>query len=762
MNTPQQTAGIARVAVIGAGTMGSGIAAQFANGGAKVDLLDLPDPVNGRNARAEAGIAGQIGAGGFMGTEAPWRVRPGNLEDDFARLSDADWIVEVVVEDLEVKRDLFRRIAAVRKQGALVSSNTSTLARADLVAGMAETFDRDFVVTHFFNPPRVMLPVEIVSGPGSDPQQVARVNQATEEILGKVVVPCRDTPGFIANRIGCTWMAIGMREAARMGLTVEEADAAMAAMGMPKTGVFGLMDLIGLDLVPLVWTSLMTALPEADAINRYDLPGMPAIRDLNARGNYGRKSGAGFYRKAADGTRKALHLETLEYRPGVPVDIRALPGEGRDLAPLLEDTGRIGQYAWRVLSEVIAYAAQRGPEIAEDVQAIDDAVSLGYGWRTGPFALADRYGTARIARRLGAEGRAVPPLLEAAAGTGFYPDGVALRCDGSRGAADARPVPPRVADCRSGAPVLGNAAASLWHMGDGIHCFEIHTKMNAFAPDVFDVLEGALDLSGGSVKALVLANDDGRAFSVGADLGFFLDRIRAGDFDRIAAYLERGGRAMLAMKHAPVPVVAALRGLALGGGCEFAMHADAVVAHAEARMGLPEVKLGIIPGWGGCTQLVLRAQASGASPEKAVRQAFATVFAGTRSGSAAEARALGLLRPGDAVVMHHDHVLRRARDLAAARVEGYSAGAPSAIIAAGAAVASALTGSLPDMATDTDRALAGRLARVLTGGDAPAGTSLNEKDMMALERYVVLELSRSPASQDRMAHMMGTGKPLEN
>lgn len=753
---------IARVAVIGAGTMGSGIAAQYANGGAAVDLLDLPD-TRGRNARAEAGIAGQVRAGGFMGAGAQGRVRPGNLEDDFDRLAEADWIVEVVVEDLEVKRDLFRRIEAVRKAGSLVSSNTSTLARSDLVAGLGAAFDADFVVTHWFNPPRMMLPVEVISGPGSDAGQVARAMAAVESLLGKVVVPCRDTPGFIANRIGCTWIAIALHEAERMGLTVEQADAAMAGLGVPKTGGFGLMDLIGLDLVPLVWTSLMRALPGGDAINRHDLPGMAAIRELNAQGHHGRKSGAGFYRKAGDGSREALDLVMLAYRAAAPIDPNSVPGDGRDPVALLDDVGPLGAYAWRVFSEVVVYAALHAPEIADDARAVDDAVSLGYGWRAGPFALADRYGTERLVARLAGEGREVPPLLRAAADTGgFFAGGVALGCDGTRAAASARPAPLRVSGLKGQGAVLSNDAASVWDMGDGVHVLELHTKMNSLAPEVFDVLEGALDLAGGRVRALVLGNDEARAFSVGADLGFFLAQIDALAFENIEAYLARGARAYLAMKQAPVPVVAAVRGFALGGGCEMAMHCDVVVAHAEAKIGLPEIQVGIVPGWGGCKELVLRGQQAGLSPAEAARAAFAPIFAGLRAGSAAEAREAGLLRPGDRIVMHHDHVLATACDLAAGMAGGFAAPVPTTLLAAGAAVATALVEALPDTATETDRALAARLAWVLTGGDTAPGTAMTEADMMALERRAVQELGRFPPSQARMRHMMKTGKALAN
>jgi 3-hydroxyacyl-CoA dehydrogenase len=751
--------GVRRAAVIGAGTMGSGIAAQFANGGIAVDLLDLPDPA-GRDARAEQGIARQRETGGFMGEEAAHRVRPGNLEDHFERLAEADWIVEVVVEDLAVKRDLYARIDAVRKPGALISSNTSTLYRADLVAGLSPDFARDFTVTHFFNPPRVMLPVEVVAGRDSNPAQVARVMDAAETLLGKVVIPCRDTPGFIANRIGCTWIAIGIVEASRQGLTVEEADAVMAALGIPRTGVFGLIDLVGLDLVPLVWSSLMQSLPDTDAINRFDLPGCAPVGALIEAGRYGRKSGAGFYRKT-DAGREALDLRTREYRAAQPADPKMLPGAGRDLSALIHDSGKIGTYAWTVFLELLVYAAKHAPEIAADVGAVDAAVSLGYGWQTGPFALADRIGVDAIAERLEAQGRALPPLLEAARKTGFYPDGHPLSC-GSADDLSVRPAPLLVAALKSSPPVLGNDAASLWDAGNGLHVFEMHTKMNSFAPAAYDVLEKALEFAGDRMTALVLANDNARSFSVGADLALFLKCIEAGEFDTIEAYLARGQRVMLAMKHCAVPVVAAVRGFALGGGCEFSMHANAVVAHAEAKMGLPEISVGLIPGWGGCTQLVLRAQQAGATPAVAAAQAFGAIFPAARSGSAAQARSMGFLRQTDSIVMHHDHVFSAACDHARAMCEDYAVCEAPVVHAAGPEAVETICNTLPSSATDTDRFMARVLARVLTGGDAAEGTALTEADMAELERAALMELSHRDSTRARMAHMLQTGKPLAN
>lgn len=527
-----ETTGIDRVAVIGAGSMGSGIAAQFVNAGLPVDLLDIPGSED-RNAPAEAGIARQAEARGFMGRAAVGRIRPGNTEDDLDRLAAADWIVEVVVEDLEAKRALFRRIEAVRRPGCIVSSNTSTLRRADLVRDMGQGFARDFVITHFFNPPRMMPPVELVAGPESDARLVARATEAAEVLLGKTVIACRDTPGFVANRIGCTWMAMAALEARCLGLTVEEADAVHGAFGVPRTGVFALFDLIGIDLVPQVWQSLMDALPEGDAIRRFDLPGDSLFRRLIEEGRFGRKAGAGFYRKAEDGARQALDLETGAYRPQRPVARDALPGGGRDLAAMLDDDGRLGAYAWRVFALLLRYAAEHGPEIADDVGAVDAALALGYGWKAGPFALADRLGAQRLAERIAAEGEPVPALLRRAAEEGgFYAAGAPLAMGGGRAEAAATRRP-SVAALRS--RLAGNDAASLWDMGDGVACFAMTTKMNSFAAPVFDALEEALDRLGGAQRALVLGNDDPRAFSVGADLGYFLSLIDAGDFAAIEA-----------------------------------------------------------------------------------------------------------------------------------------------------------------------------------------------------------------------------------
>lgn len=755
---------ISRVAVIGAGAMGGGIAAQFANAGVPVELLDMAGPEGARNAAAEAGLARQLKVGGFMTPQAAANIRCGNVEDDLDRLADVDWIVEAIVEKLEVKHALYREVEQVRRPGTILSSNTSTIPRADLIAGMGGGMARDFIITHFFNPPRVMQLVEIVGGSEVDGAILARANAAVRTLLGKTAVDCRDTPGFIANRIGCFWLAVAALEARRRQLDIETADAINAAFGVPRTGVFGLLDLIGIDLVPTVWGSLMTTLPASDAIHQYDLPGDSLIRDLVATGRLGRKAGSGFYRKAADGSREALDLATGVYRPQKPAP--DLPGGGRDLAALLADDGPIGDYANAVLCRLVAYAATHAPELAADVAAIDTAIELGYSWRTGPFGLADRAGVDSLAARMAAEGIAVPPLLSRAAGRGFFNGNEILATNGER-------IPSRLPAPLSAAPVLaGNKVATLHDLGDGVACFTLHTKMNSFHPGVFDTLETAIERAGRDFRALVLGNEDPRAFSVGADLAFFLAMIEKGGTDALDTYIARGQKTFLALRRMPVPVVAAAHGFALGGGCEFLLHADAVVAHAELKAGLPEVKVGLIPGWGGCTTLLKRAtemKVGPGGPVQSARRAFETIFNGAISGSALEAREAGLLRDGDEIAMYRGDLISAAKARALTMLaEGYTPPDAALVPVAGPSgrlgLLSAL--SLEEQAgriSATDYAMAEVLAGILTGGaEGDPARPMTEEDLMALERAAVLDLVGRPETRARMEHMLATGKPLRN
>lgn len=762
---------IRRAAVIGAGSMGSGIAAQFANGGVPVLLLDIATDGADRNALARAGVDRQIKAGGFMSDDAVALVEIGNLTDDLSRLADVDWVVEAIIEKLDIKRDLFAKLEQVCRPGTAISSNTSTIPLRQLVDGRSAQFRQDFVITHFFNPPRHMQLMELV--PGEATATAALVRQAAERVLGKTVVLCRDTPGFIANRLGCFWMSVGLIEGQRCGLTPEEADAVGGApFGVPRTGLFGLADLVGIDLVPPVWSSLLGALPADDPHQAYDLTKDALVARMIAEGRIGRKAKGGFYRMAP-GTRdkETLDFASFAYRPTVDAK---LP---RDLKELLARDDGAGRYAWAVLSHVVTYAATVAAEIADDVAAIDVAMALGYGWQRGPFALADKVGVGVIVDRLRAEGRAVPDLLvRAAEAGGFYRKHngvrqalgtvagwhVPARADGVLDLAEIKEQGPRIA---------GNDSASLWDIGDGVACLEFHTKMNAIDIGIIEMIEQVVDLvPAKGLRALVLHNTDPRAFSAGANLDYFMRQVDAGDFAALDAFIARGQVAFKGLKFAPFPVVAAPAGLALGGGCEVTLHCDAIQAHAELTMGLVEVKVGIIPGWRGCVELLLRwAQRADrpGGPMKASQAAFEVIAGAKMSGSAAQARAMGFLRPNDGITMMRDHLLGDAKAKALALVPGYQPPPVGEIALAGLSGATSLDLQIQSwcragMATAHDDVVLTNLARVLTGASADQLVPVDEETLAGLEREALAALCRHPASQDRVRHMMQTGKPLRN
>jgi 3-hydroxyacyl-CoA dehydrogenase len=746
-----EATGLRRAAVIGAGSMGAGIAAQFANAGVAVDLIDLPGQAGTlRNALADEAIARQIRIGGFAVPEAAALVRAGNVEDDMQRLAQADWIVEAILEDVDLKRDLYARIEAVRAPGAIVSSNTSTLLRKTLISGLPDSFAAQFAITHFFNPPRHMALLEVVGGPENTPGLLGRIHDAARIVLGKTVIQCFDTPGFIANRIGCYWIAVAAIEAEERGLTVEQADAVLAAFGIPKTGIFGLLDLIGLDLVPPVWGSLARSLPGTDAIQHHDLSTYPRVQKQLEAGRLGRKSGAGFFRKSGDGQREALDLVTGDYRPYAPIAPQALPGAGRDLWQLINAGGLRGDYAWAVLSHLVIYAAEKALDIAPDLPALDTAVALGYGWKEGPFAIADRGGVANIATRLEAEERPVPRLLREARERGGFlapPDVATGRERGTRPAH-------RV--------VVETAAARLEDAGEGIGLIRLTSKMGVISPATFDLLDGALDRAGSDFRALVITGASPRAFSAGVDLRHFrgiLDRPEA-----LEAFLARGHDTFLRLRHAPVPVVAALRGLALGGGCEMMLHCDHAVAHLETRIGLPEAGLGLLPGWGGGTRMLQRANAHApwqAAALPAVEAVFSCLRTATVAANARAAQGLGYLAADASIVMTAADVVPAALRSAAALAEGYTPPAMSPVSVAGASVGAALiarlrAGDATPPLTAWQMAVAKDLAEVLVGGpDGDPSHPVDVTEMYALERRVVLRMAARPETRAAIDAIIG-------
>ena len=775
---------IERVAVIGSGVMGGGIAAQLANAGASVLLLDVAagdGPDRSAVARAAVERLSKSRPPAFMHRRASRQIDVGNIDEDLARAGEADWIVEAVVERPDVKRDLYARLDAVRKPGAIVSSNTSTIPLARLVKDASHALRRDFAITHFFNPPRYMRLLEVVRGPDTRPDAVERLREFADRRLGKGVVECRDTPGFIANRIGVYWMQCAVIEAMRAGLSVEQADAALGpAAGIPKTGVFGLADLVGLDLMPHVLASMESLLPPDDALHGYvEVPDL--LRRMIADGYTGRKGKGGFYRLRREGSgriKESIDLATGEYRRSERVrpDCVEAAKSGGPRA-LVEHDSAEGRYAWRVLSSVIAYSAALVPEISDDCADIDTAMRLGYNWRSGPFEMADLLGPGRLAERLRAEDRPVPWMLEAARKGGFYRqvDGRVQRMDAAGGYApvSAPKGAMRLRDAVRGRKrLIGNDSASLWDVGRDVACLEFHTKMNTIDAAILELMSETIGLVPDRFAGLVIHND-AEHFSAGVNLREAVAAFRAGAWDRLAGAAERGQNTFRAMKYAPFPVVGAPAGMALGGGCEILLHCDAIVAHAETYAGLVEAGVGLIPAWGGCKELLDRFSRPGVTgptpggPMPPVSRAFEMVGLAKVSQSAAEARELGILRRGDAIVMNRDRVLGEAMDKVHALAGGYAPPEPPVFRLPGRSGKAALALGVGDLeragkATPHDVVVADALARVLTGGDADLTDEVTEDELLALEREAALSLLGTEGTRARIAHMLDTGRPLRN
>ncbi|WP_353860425.1 3-hydroxyacyl-CoA dehydrogenase NAD-binding domain-containing protein [Azospirillum formosense] len=775
---------IKRAAVIGSGVMGSGIAAHFANAGIPVVLLDIPAKEgDDRSAIAKGAIQRLLKTdpAPFMHPKNAKLVTPGNLEDDLALLADVDWIVEAIVENPAVKADLYRRIDPVRKEGSVVSSNTSTIPLGVLVEGQSDAFKRDFLITHFFNPPRYMRLLEIVGGEATRPDALAAVADVCDRALGKGVVRCKDTPGFIANRIGVYWIQTAINAAVDLGLTVEEADAiAGRPMGIPKTGVFGLVDLVGLDLMPHIAKSLLATLPGNDPY-RAAFREHPVITKMIAEGYTGRKGKGGFYRLNRDGgskVKEAIDLSSGAYRRSDKPKLESVSAAGRDLRALADFPDKTGQYARRVLAHTLSYAASLVPEIADSIVAVDEGMRLGYNWKQGPFELIDRLGTAWFADLCRSEGIPVPPLVEQAAGRPFYrvedgklqhlttaglydtvvrPDGVLLLSDIKR----------------ASKPVWKNGSASLWDIGDGVLCVEFTSKMNALDGDIMAAYGKAMKLIGdgkGDWKALVIHNESDN-FSVGANLGLALFALNVGLWPQIEELVEGGQRAYRALKYAPFPVVSAPSGMALGGGCEILLHSDHVQAHAETYMGLVEVGVGLIPGWGGCTEMLARHAANPRTPKgpmPPIAGAFETISLAKVARSAAEAKDLLYLRASDGITMNRDRLLADAKAKALELAANYTPPEKVTYTLPGpngrAALELFLEGfALQGKATPHDMVVCGKLAGILTGGPkADVTQPVTEDQMLALERKAFMELVRTEGTIDRVEHMLTTGKPLRN
>lgn len=780
---------IQKVAVIGSGVMGSQIAAHIANAGIPVVLLDIvPKDGSDRSALAKQAIERlkKTKPSPFMLASRAKLIKPGNLEDDLEELKEADWIVEAVLENPKIKQDLYKKIESARKPGSIITSNTSTLPIKVLTEGLPEPFAKDFLVTHFFNPPRYMRLMEMVVGPSTRKDAIEILSDFCDRSLGKGVVMAKDTPGFIANRLGVFFIQVAVNAAFDLGLTVEEADAVFGKpAGMPKTGIFGLLDLIGLDLMPHIAQSFMLTLPPDDAW-KVHFREHTLIKEMIAEGYTGRKGKGGFYRvsKTPEGgkLKEALDLKTGQYRKSEKAKLPELEAAGKNLRALCESPGRIGLYAWTVLSQTLSYAAALVPQIAEDIVSVDAAMRLGFNWRYGPFELLDKLGAEWFAARLKAERKPIPALLLKTGNRSFYSvDNGKLRFL----TVDGECLPVRrpqgvllLADIKlSSKPVDKNGSASLWDIGDGILCLEFHTKMNALDPNVLNMIRKAIERITGSQtdksgqwKGLVVYNE-AENFSVGANLGLALFALNIMMYPAIEDLVKQGHETYQALRFAPFPTVAAPAGMTLGGACELALHSSATQACAETYIGLVEAGVGLIPSWGGCAQMLGRAISAKkrfGGPIPPVSQVFETLSMAKVSTSAMEGQELGFLRSTDGITMNRDRLLYDAKQRALDLAKDYKPPEPWSFNLPGATGRAALNLAIEGFrllgkALPHDVTVAKALANVLCGsGERSMAEMTAETQMLEMERREFMKLIQTPETIARIEHMLKTGKPLRN
>ncbi len=772
---------IEKVAVIGAGVMGASIAAHISNAGVPVFLLDIvPKPNNGevknRNVIAETAVQKLLKANPapLMHQKNARLITTGNIEDHLELLSDVDWVIEAVIEDLTIKKSLYQKLEKVCQAQTIISSNTSTLPLAQLLDGFSTDFQSRFMITHFFNPPRYMRLLELVSSSKTQADKIEMVKKFAEIKLGKGCVECKDTTGFIANRIGIYWVQCGLLEAFKQGLTVEQADAVMSApFGIPKTGVFGLLDLVGLDLIPHIMES-MKQLPEQDAF--YEINQLPELfTQMISDGYTGRKGKGGFYRlNKAEGKRvkESIDLNTGEYSQSEKPVLDCLKvAHKQGLQAFLSLDDKYSAYAWTVISKTLLYAANLVPEIADEITSVDETMRLGYNWQYGPFELLDKIGVDWFVDKVKQGGDEVPDLLTSQA---FYKTDMG-KLEYRTLSGQYQPVQRAegvllLSDIKLQQPaILENASASLWDIGDGVACFEFHSKMNTFDMEILSLLRESLKKVEQDFVALVIHNEADN-FSAGANLGLLTSAIDKNDWEGVENLIKQGQQTFMAVKYAPFPVVAAPSGLALGGGCEALLHCDAIQAHAELYTGLVEVGVGLVPGWGGCKEYLrrcLQLKLFGGGPIPPVAKAFETIAMAKVSKSAIEAKELLFLAASDEITMNKNRLLADAKLKALMLSQGYSIPEDIEYKLPGKTAKTLLNMStkafrMLGRVTDYDVQVADSLATVLTGGDGDITEPLSEQNVLDLECQVFTELVKQAGTLARLEHMLKTGKALRN
>ena len=802
---------IQKTVVLGAGTMGARIAAHFANAGLPCLLLDIVPKGAGasaaeRNKLALAGLeaAKKSKPAAFFATALASKIAVGNFEDDLARIADADWIIEVVAENLEIKRGLLAKVAQFRKPGSIVTTNTSGLPVRLIAEGLPEEFQQHWAGTHFFNPPRYMKLVEVIPGLQTSAAVLQTLADFCDRRLGKGVVIAKDTPNFIANRIGTYSMLNALRLMSTLGMTVEEVDACTGpAVGWPKSATFRTADIVGLDVLTHVVRNIYETAPHDESREAYKIP--PFVEEMAKRNWLGDKTGQGFYKKVkgGEGEKEILTLDVnaMEYRERQKAKFSSIEAgktieNTRErlaalLTPLFEGqkTDRAQQFIWGGLSGMCLYAGRRMPEISDHVADVDRAMRWGFAWELGPFEIVDAIGLKRFAEQIKREGGSLPPIFEKALASGrdsFYESqkGETSVFDLATGGVERVQEPAGILILKNlkeaSREVDRNTGASLIDLGDGVVCCEFHAKMNAIGADLIAMIHKGLKRLETDFDAMVIANQ-ATNFSVGANLMLVLVGAQEQEWDELHMAVKQFQNVNLAIKYASKPVVVAPQGMALGGGCEISLHAAKIHAASEAYIGLVETGVGLIPGGGGTKEMLIRANENAASGDDldlfhTLRPAFENIALAKVGTSAEECKDLGYLRRSDTYSMNRERLVADAKQtaLALARshwkppASSWQEGAHSTQIkvlgegflaAAKTAIHLMVRGGY---ASDYDAHVARKLANILAGGPLSAPQLVSEQYVLDLEREAFVSLCGEKKTQERIAFTLKTGKPLRN
>lgn len=797
---------IRKAAVIGSGVMGGGIAGLLASAGVRTLMLDIVPPdltdemkhdPKARNRIVKQGLDTLLKASPalLMHPQDAARIDIGNIEDDFGKLSECDWIIEVVVENLKVKQDLLKKIEKVRRPGTIVTTNTSGIPLKAMSEGLSLEFRQHFLGTHFFNPVRYMRLLELIPGEDTAPELLDFVAAYGEKILGKGIVWAKDTPNFIGNRIGVQGIVKAMQLMREEGLSIPAVDAVFGpVMGRPKTAMFKTADLVGLDVLTHVARNTYELVPDDEGRDSYVMPGF--VQAMIEKKLLGKKSRSGFYKTELtpewQKVRKVIDPDTLSYSEYEPPDYPCLEKARRagtlpeKMRAVVYGDDKLARFAWKALANNLIYAANRIPEISDTIVDIDNAMKWGFNFELGPFETWDAIGLKESTEKMQRDGFEVPEKIRAmiAAGhTAFYKTEKGRRSyfDFAAGRYRELSLSPNIISLASlkgaGNVISDSAAATLIDLGDGVACLEFHTKMNALNAEILDFMAKALDFVDANGSGLVIGNQAGGmpgAFSAGADLKGILAAVKENRFGDIEKMVHDLQMVLQRAKYAPFPVVAAPFGLTLGGGCEVCLAVDRIVAHAELYMGLVEIGVGLLPAGGGCLNLWRRyiQTIPAAVTEVDLGRFFVPVFMNIAmakvSTSAADARANGFLGAADRIVFNRDYLVGEAKKEVLKMVdEGYAPPVRRKIKVFGESAQGMIAAEIYNMhkggfISDYDALLANRIAFVISGGEVRANGELDEEAILTLERRTFMDLLRQEKTVARIDHMLKTGKPLRN